>query len=130
MLIKRPKGWELPERAATTEGLYLGRREAVKAMGLGAVAIVAPGLALADGKYPAPRNAKYGTPEPITADKLATTYNNFYEFSDDKDLWRAAQKLKTSPWTIKVSGKVAKPFEIGFDDLLAKMPVEERVYRH
>jgi len=130
MLIKRPKGWELPERAATSEGLYLRRREAVKAMGLGAVAIAAPGLALADGKYPAPRNDKYGTPGPITAEKLPTTYNNFYEFSDDKNLWRAAQKLKISPWTIKVSGKVEKPFEVGFDDLMAKMPVEERVYRH
>ncbi|HEY4170665.1 MAG TPA: protein-methionine-sulfoxide reductase catalytic subunit MsrP, partial [Reyranella sp.] len=135
MLIKRPKGWELPERAATSEGLHLRRREAVKAMGLGAVAIAAPviatpGLALADGKYPAPRNDKYGKPEPITDEKLATTYNNFYEFSDDKDLWHAAQKLKISPWTIKVSGKVKKPFEIGFDDLMAKMPLEERVYRH
>ena len=29
-----------------------------------------------------------------------------------------------------MSGKVEKPFEIGFDDLLAKMPLEERVYRH
>jgi sulfoxide reductase catalytic subunit YedY len=29
-----------------------------------------------------------------------------------------------------VSGKVEKPFEVGFDDLMAKMPVEERVYRH
>ena len=130
MLIKRPKGWELPERAATTEGLYLRRREAVKAMGLGAVAIAAPGLALADGKYPAPRNDKFGKPEPITAEKLATTYNNFYEFSDGKNLWRAAQKLKIRPWNIKVSGKVEKPFEVGFDDLLAKMPLEERVYRH
>jgi sulfoxide reductase catalytic subunit YedY len=29
-----------------------------------------------------------------------------------------------------VSGLVDKPFEIGFDDLLAKMQLEERVYRH
>ena len=135
MLIKRHKGWELPERAATSEGLYLRRREAVKAMGLGAIAIAAPGLARAQddptaAKYPAPRNDRFGKPEPMTAEKLATTYNNFYEFSDDKDLWRAAQKLKIRPWTIKVSGKVEKEFEIGFDDLLAKMPLEERVYRH
>ena len=82
MLIKRPKGWELPERAATSEGLYLRRREAVKAMGLGALSIAAPGLALAQddptaAKYPAPRNDKFGKPEPVTAEKLATTYNNF-----------------------------------------------------
>ena len=130
MLIRRPKGWELPESAVTSEGLYLRRREALKAMGLGALGIAAPGLALADGKYPAPRNDAFGKPAPVTAEKLSTTYNNFYEFSDDKDLWRAAQKMKISPWTIKVSGKVEKEFEIGFDDLLARMPLEERVYRH
>ena len=135
MLIKRTRGWELPERAATAEGLYLRRREIVTAMGLGAMTIAAPGLALAQddpsaGKYPAPRNDKFGKPEPITAEKLATTYNNFYEFDSDKSIWRAAQKLPIRPWTIKVSGKVEKPFEVGFDDLLAKMPLEERVYRH
>jgi sulfoxide reductase catalytic subunit YedY len=67
---------------------------------------------------------------PITAEKLATTYNNYYEFDTDKSIWRDAQKLPIRPWTIKVGGKVEKPFEIGFDDLLAKMPLEERVYRH
>jgi sulfoxide reductase catalytic subunit YedY len=135
MLIKRTRGWELPEREATSESLYINRRTLVKAMGLGGIALAAPGIALAQddpsaGKYPAPRNDKYGTPSPITAEKLATTYNNYYEFDTDKDIWRAAQKLPIRPWTIKVSGKVEKPFEIGFDDLLGKMPLEERVYRH
>jgi methionine sulfoxide reductase catalytic subunit len=135
MLIKRTRGWELPERAATREGLYLNRREIVTAMGLGGITLAAPGLALAQddptaAKYPAPRNDKFGTPGPITTEKLATTYNNFYEFDSDKSIWRAAQKMLIRPWTIKVSGKVEKPFEIGFEDLLAKMPLEERVYRH
>jgi methionine sulfoxide reductase catalytic subunit len=135
MLIKRTKGWELPDRAATPEILYLNRREAVKAMGLGAMTLAAPGLAFAQndptaGRYPAPRNDRFGTPAPVSDEKLATTYNNFYEFSDGKNLWRAAQKMPIRPWTIKVSGKVEKPFEIGFDDLLARMPLEERVYRH
>lgn len=135
MLIKRTQGWELPEREATSESLYLNRRTLVKAMGLGGIALAAPGIALAQddpsaGKYPVPRNDKYGTPAPITAEKLATTYNNYYEFDTDKDIWRAAQKLPIRPWTIKVSGKVEKPFEVDFDTLLAKMPLEERVYRH
>ncbi len=51
MLIKRTRGWELPERAATPEGLYLNRRTIVKVVGLGAIsgatAIAAPRLALA-----------------------------------------------------------------------------------
>jgi sulfoxide reductase catalytic subunit YedY len=132
MLIKRPKGWELPERTVTPEGLYRRRREVVAAMGLGAVALVAasaPKGARADDK-PLARTNRYGMPEPVTAEKLATTYNNFYEFSDDKTLWRMAQTLKVRPWTIAVSGKVEKPFEIGIDELLAQMPLEERVYRH
>jgi sulfoxide reductase catalytic subunit YedY len=135
MLIKRRKGWELPEREATSESLHLDRRTLVKAMGLGAMTIAAPGLALAEGdpsagKYPARREDRFGNPAPVTAEKLATTYNNYYEFDTDKSIWRAAQKLPIRPWTIKVSGKVDKPFEIGFDELLAKMPLEERVYRH
>ena len=135
MLIKRTKGWELPERKATAESQYLNRRALVKAMGLGSVALAVPGVALAEddpsaGKYPAKRQDKFGNPAPVTAEKLATTYNNYYEFDTDKSIYKAAQKLPIRPWTIKVSGKVEKPFEIGFDDLLAKMPLEERVYRH
>jgi sulfoxide reductase catalytic subunit YedY len=104
-------------------------------MGLGGMTIAAPGLALAGddpsaGRYPAPRQDTFGNPAPVTAEKLATTYNNYYEFDTDKSIWRAAQKLPIRPWTIKVSGKVDRPFEIGFDELLAKMPLEERIYRH
>jgi len=135
MLIKRIRGWELPEGRATSENQYLNRRAMVKAMGLGSVALAVPGIALAEddpsaGKYPARRQDKFGNPSPVTAEKLATTYNNYYEFDTDKSIHKAAQKLPIRPWTIKVSGKVEKPFEIGFDDLLARMPLEERVYRH
>ena len=136
MLIKRKHGWELGENQATPEGVYLQRRTLVQAMGLGAAALALPGIAAAQGKdpsaglYPAKRNDRYGVPTPMTTEKLATTYNNFYEFGTDKSIWRDAQKLEVRPWTIKVSGMVEKPFEIGIDDLLAKVQLEERVYRH
>ena len=136
MLIKRRRGWELGENQATPEGAYLQRRSLVKAMGLGAASLALPAIASAQDKdpsaalYPAKRNDKYGVPTPMTAEKLATTYNNFYEFGTDKSIWRDAQKLEVRPWTIKVSGMVEKPFEIGIDDLLAKVQLEERVYRH
>jgi sulfoxide reductase catalytic subunit YedY len=136
MLIKRSRGWELGENQATPEGVYLQRRSLVKAMGLGAASLALPAIAFAQDKdpsaalYPAKRNDKYGVPAPMTAEKLATTYNNFYEFGTDKSIWRDAQKLEVRPWTIKVSGMVEKPFEIGIDDLLAKVQLEERVYRH
>ena len=138
MLIKRMKGWELPESKATSESHYLNRRSMVRAMGFGAASIALPGQLMAQDKspdpsaglYPAKRNDRYGVPTPMTAEKLATTYNNFYEFGTDKSIWRDAQKLEVRPWTIKVSGMVEKPFEIGIDDLLAKVQLEERVYRH
>ncbi|GEP57663.1 protein-methionine-sulfoxide reductase catalytic subunit MsrP [Reyranella soli] len=136
MLIKRKRGWELGENRATPESVFLQRRSLVKAMGLGAAALALPAVASAQDKdpsaalYPAKRNDKYGVPTPMTAEKLATTYNNFYEFGTDKSIWRDAQKLEVRPWTIKVSGMVEKPFEIGIDDLLAKVQLEERVYRH
>ena len=138
MLIKRMKGWELPESKTTSESQYLNRRAMVRAMGFGAASIALPGQLMAQDKsadpsaglYPAKRNDRYGVPTPMTAEKLATTYNNFYEFGTDKSIWREAQKLEVRPWTIKVGGMVEKPFEIGIDDLLAKVQLEERVYRH
>ena len=39
MLIKVKQGWEIPEREATPEDVYLNRREIVKALG------VAPAIA-------------------------------------------------------------------------------------
>src|SRR5260370_42549000 len=85
MLIKRTKGWELPERQATAESHYLRRRELVAAMGLGVAGLAVPGIAAAQdadpsaGRYPAPRNDKFGAPSPITTERLATTYHHHYE---------------------------------------------------
>src|SRR6266852_7180071 len=136
MLIKRRQGWELGENRATPEGVYLRRRELVSAMGLAAASLALPTVASAEDKdpsaglYPAKRNDKYGVPAPMTEERRVNTYNNYYEFGTDKSIYREAQKLEVRPWTIKVGGLVEKPFEIGIDDLLAKVQLEERVYRH
>ena len=42
---------------------------------------------------------------------------------------KAAQALKIRPWTIKIDGMVEKPIEIGIDDLIRKVGIEERLYR-
>jgi sulfoxide reductase catalytic subunit YedY len=138
MLIKRKRGWELPESAATPESAYLNRRTLLQGMGLAAIGGALPLTAAraqdADPSaklYPVARNATYTLDQPITDEKLATTYNNFYEFGSHKTIWRDAQKrLKVRPWTVKIDGMVDKPMELGIDDLLAKMPLEERLYRH
>jgi sulfoxide reductase catalytic subunit YedY len=138
MLIKRRRGWELPESAATPESVYLSRRSLLCAMGGATIAGALPlAPAAAEGAdpsaklYPVQHNPKFTLDRPVTAEKLATTYNNFYEFGSHKSIWHDAQKrLKVRPWTVKIGGMVDKPVELGIDDLLAKMPLEERLYRH
>ncbi len=43
---------------------------------------------------------------------------------------KAAQALELRPWTVKIDGMVETPQEIGIDELVRKMPLEERLYRH
>jgi sulfoxide reductase catalytic subunit YedY len=124
-ILRRP-GWEVSERLVTPEALVLGRRAALA--GAGSVALAAPALAQAAA---APeRNPKYVAGREITPEKYATTYNNYYEFSEGKNLWEAAQVIKPRPWTISLEGQLKEPRTIAIDDLLKQVQVEERVYRH
>src|SRR5205814_7701017 len=54
----------------------------------------------------------------------------YYEFGSQKTISSAAQELKIRPWNVVLDGMVEKPLTIGFDDLVRKMPLEERLYRH
>lgn len=144
MLIKRKRGWEIPESQVTAESLYLNRRQLLAGSGMsiagglvgGALGGIAPAFAQADpseGLYPAPRNEKYKIgPRPITAQKDNEAYTNFYEFrlGSAGDCRAAAEKLALRPWDIKIDGMVEKEFTIGIDDLLKRVALEERVYRH
>jgi len=138
MHVIRRRGWELPEHQATPEKLFLDRRQFLAATATAAVFAASPAQAqrmsdLPDPSaslYPVPRNEKYVLDRPITDEKLNTTYNNFYEFGSAKTISRAAQALRLRPWTVTIDGMVEKPQEIGLDDLIKKMPLEERLYRH
>ncbi|MGD9616759.1 MAG: protein-methionine-sulfoxide reductase catalytic subunit MsrP [Alphaproteobacteria bacterium] len=137
MLIRVKRGWELPESAATDETVFRDRRRLLQ--GLAAGPILASGAAgfpawaapadPSSGLYPTRRNNRYALDRPVTAEKDATTYNNFYEFGFDKSIWERAQALKLRPWTIRIDGLVEKPFTIDFDDLLKRVGLEERLYR-
>ena len=145
MLIKRKRGWELPEAAATPESVFLNRRALLKAAGFGVAlagaSALAPARILAADEaegapdpsahlYPAPRNEKYTLDRPITPEDIATRYNNYYEFGDSKQIWKDAQALPIRPWAVEIDGLVEQPITIEIDDLLAQMPLEERLYRH
>ena len=137
MHIIRKKGWEIPERLATPESVYLNRREVLAASGfaLAGAAVAWPKSALAETDptldlYPAPRNEKFVLERAITPEKINTTFNNFYEFGTHKEISRAAEALRTRPWEIKIDGLVEKEFTLDIDELIRKVDLEERLYRH
>ena len=140
MLVKSKRGWELPESAATDESIFMQRRQLVKAMAAGPM-LLAAGIPLgaaaatdtedpSAGLYPAKRNDLYKLDRPISDKKLVQTYNNFYEFGSHKKIYKAAQKLAIRPWEVVIDGLVEKERKVAIDDLLAAMPLEERLYRH
>jgi sulfoxide reductase catalytic subunit YedY len=138
MHVIRRRGWEIPEREATPEHIFLNRRAFLAATGAAALAL-SPELAAAQrvadipdpsaNLYPAKRNEKYTLDRPVTDEKINTNYNNFYEFGSTKQIARAAQALKLRPWQIKLDGMVEKEQVIDIDDLLKKVEIEERLYR-
>jgi methionine sulfoxide reductase catalytic subunit len=124
MNIVRRRAWDIPESRVTPEHLATGRRAVLAGS---AATILAPALfrsALADTvKVPPPGR-------PLTDEKYVTTYNNYYEFNDSKSVWRQAQKMAQRPWTVSIEGMVQKPQKLDIDDILKKIPQEERIYRH
>ena len=138
MLIRIPRGWELPERDATPESLVMRRRSVLAGSGLAGARLAGVGLAGAGvlGARSATAQSAAVNPKfadagrPLTAEGDATTYNNFYEFGTDKSIYRAAQRLPVDPWSIEIDGLVANPRKIALADLLKQVQTEQRVYRH
>ncbi len=146
--IHIPKPWQLPESRATPEAAFWNRRKFIKTLvgaGIGASAAsltacggnkgngdIAPALEKTLGRSlnnftPNPDFRDAG--RPITEQVYASRYNNYYEFGGTKNIWQAAQKLPTDPWTLEVGGLVKNPRKYDLDDLTNRFPLEERVYR-
>ncbi|KNG94532.1 protein-methionine-sulfoxide reductase catalytic subunit MsrP [Pseudaestuariivita atlantica] len=103
----------------TPEAAYLNRRQLMAGVaGLGLAAAL-PGAARAEAD----------ALEPNTWEEI-TQYNNYYEFGTRKeDPARYADSLITEDWEVVIDGMVDNPGTYKFDDILAKMTVEERIYR-
>jgi sulfoxide reductase catalytic subunit YedY len=119
----------IPSSEITPESLFHSRRQFIK----GAAALLgSTALLAACGTGSADDSADAGTPadDTLTVYESVTGYNNFYEFSTDKeDVAALAQNFKTTPWTVEVGGLVNKPKTFAIEDLLTTFTQEERIYR-
>ena len=129
----------------TPEHIYLSRRKFM--VGIGALAAGSLLSACGVNSFPTPPATDTPTGEanasaplasmstdelgdPLTSFEAITNYNNFYEFTLDKQRVAAkAREFVTSPWTVAVGGLVQNPKTYDVDDLLTGFSQEERIYR-
>ena len=130
----------------TPEETYLNRRSFLKSMGIisGTAALLAackgqdptatldPGNAGApamDGTAPEAGASADELGDPLNSFQDITNYNNYYEFTTDKErVAKLAEGYPTSPWEVTVGGLVNNPKTYSLDDL-RNFEIEERIYR-
>lgn len=150
-ILLRP-GWHLPEKLVTPETVFLNRRHFLRQMGFTGAGLLTAGLvgcsrtdsqaASSDKKvpsivpvagknlYPATRNPEFNPGWTLTAENTAANYNNFYEFSTNKQrVAKLVDKFVISPWPIEIGGLAEKPMNVDAQELAAMFRLEERVYR-
>ncbi len=145
MLIKKPD--EIKSSEITDKKIYLDRRFFMRGAALAATTAATGLLYRKLNPAPAekPKGEKLVTVEKSAADdrvsegfvvneKLTsiediTNYNNFYEFSTNKQSVASESRgFVTRPWAVAVGGLVNKPTTFDLDELL-KFSQEERIYR-
>lgn len=139
MLIKKSE--DIRSSEITPKSLYLNRRKFLAGAAL-AGAAAATGMALRELSSPATtvlagnkidgiQKSPFSTTETITPYKDVTHYNNYYEFSTEKDEPAdLAKNFRTRPWKVKIDGEVGKKQELNIDEIFKIAPPEERIYRH
>ncbi len=90
-----------------------------------------PGLVKATGApYTTPIDPIKNTPEELTPELKVTNYNNYYEFTTNKDgVAKAAAGFDTKNWKLEVSGLCHKPRTFDLADILKIAAPEERIFR-
>lgn len=140
MLIK--KAAHIRPSEITPREVYLNRRKflaglgiagsAVAAGGLGIKELISPGTrVLASSQIQGVRKSQYSTTEKITPMNDVTHYNNYYEFSTEKEgPAELAKNFKTRPWQVTIDGAVEQKQKWDVDSIMKFASPEERIYRH
>lgn len=139
MLIK--KSGEICSSQITPKKVYLNRRKFLAGAALSGVAAAAgvrlrefgtPSISVfASNKINGIIKSSFSTTETVTPYQDVTHYNNYYEFSTEKDEpAELAKNFRTRPWKVKIDGNVAKKLDLDVDEIIKMAPPEERIYRH
>jgi sulfoxide reductase catalytic subunit YedY len=132
-------------REVTPEPLYLNRRTFFR-LGAAAASMVATGMiyrqlnrtgsiSLDTDEIPGylrahGRSAGFDVDEAKTPLEQVVNYNNFYEFTTNKEaVASAASSFVSRPWQLAVDGLVHKPGVYDVQELMKDYPLEERIYR-
>ncbi len=136
MLIRSRSRNSIAPSEITSQALYLDRRRFLASSAtLLAAAALPPALL-----YPEPGRAalqlgpiaktRYTLDEALTDYEDITHYNNFYEFSTDKEeVATLARHFRSEPWSVAIEGEVEKPGVYHLEDILRPHALEERIYR-
>jgi len=122
---------------------YLSRRDFLKAAGIVTGGALLAACAPKATQTAAPASGAVSTNPPAAVDNQTdelgdplnsyediTNYNNYYEFSLEKESVAPLSKdFNPTPWTVEVTGMVNNPKTYGIEDLLSNFTQEERIYR-
>jgi sulfoxide reductase catalytic subunit YedY len=135
---KKYKSVRVDPTEVTPEEIYLSRRDILKSLGIvtaSAALLAACGPNLPDTQNDGAVSLPQGSQmdelgDPTNTYEEITNYNNYYEFSTDKQrVAKLAADFAASPWQLQVDGLVSNPMTFSIEDLLSQFPQEERIYR-
>ncbi len=109
----------------TPKADYLNRRQL-----MGGVGALTLGATLGAAAGPVRAAATYGADLKPNSLEEISSYNNYYEFGTGKgDPAANAHRLTIDPWAVQIDGMVERPGSYDLGDILAKVTIEERIYR-
>ncbi|MCS6883584.1 MAG: protein-methionine-sulfoxide reductase catalytic subunit MsrP [Oscillochloridaceae bacterium] len=121
----------IPSSEITPEHVYLSRRRFMAVAGALGATLALGACGATPGAPPAPpadtRTDELG--DRLNSFEQITTYNNYYEFTTDKQrVARLARDFRVSPWEVAIGGLARYPRVFALEDLL-RFEQEERIYR-
>jgi methionine sulfoxide reductase catalytic subunit len=142
--MRHTKSMQVRPSEITSESVYLRRRECLRMLGLGAVALVAgcdsdaapeaasdpPAQQIPGKPLTVAKRTDYTAGSALTRYKDVTHYNNYYEFGTDKGQpAQTSGRFRAHPWTVEVAGHAEVTGRFALEDFLGPNAIEERVYR-